>query len=511
MFTTLTPPQPGVWRNGTKAEAAGRWFEANLVRWRNGRLRPVGGWQLFETTPTTTPARGGIAWRDNAQFRWLALGTADALYCHDNGTLTNITPTGFTPGRTTGVFGTGFGAGPYGDAAWGTARVTGDIVLDAATWSLDTFGETLVGVSTGDGKLYEWTPSQLGAVLPADRLAKEVTNAPDFNTGCFVTGERHLVAIGADGDPRLIRWSSREDRTLWAPSATNTAGDFTLTTAGRLMRGMRYKGESILFTDADVHRMTFVGSPLVYGFEQISRGVDGLLGPNAVCETADRLVWMGASNFWTYDGVVRMLPCDVHDYVFGDINLLQGPKACAGHNVEFSEVWFFYCSGASLENDRYVIWNYKDNWWSYGQLARSTWIPREVWPYAVAASPDGYLYQHEQGWTDNGTTRVGQVYASTGALTLGEGDRFMDVGMLMPDADTNDPGSEQNVSVEFALKENLIKAAYRTAGPYTFGNASGYCQARFSARMVEMRVEATADDIFTFGKLRADIKPGGGR
>jgi hypothetical protein len=277
------------------------------------------------------------------------------------------------------------------------------------------------------------------------------------------------------------------------------------------VRGLRFKSESILFTDVDVHRMSFVGSPLVYGFEQISKGVDGLLGPNAVAEIPDRLVWMGASNFWSYDGVVRVVPCDVHDYVYSSVNLLQGPKFVAGHNTEFSEVWFFYCSAGALENDRYVIWNYKDNWWSYGALSRTTWIAREVWPYAVASDASGFLYQHEQGWTDSGATRIGQVYASTGALTLGEGDRFMDVGQLMPDADSNNPGSEQNVSVEFACKENPAKAPYRTAGPYVFTNPSGYGQARFSARVVEMRVEAVADDLFSFGKLRADIRPGGGR
>jgi hypothetical protein len=249
-----------------------------------------------------------------------------------------------------------------------------------------------------------------------------------------------------------VRWSSREDRQTWVSNPLNTAGDFLLTTSGRLMRGMRFKGESVLFTDSDVHRMSFVGSPLVYGFEQISRGVDGLLGPNAVVETPAGLAWMGPSNFWTYDGVARVLPCDVHDYVYGSINILQGAKACAGHNVEFSEVWWFYCSAGELENDRYVVWNYAEGWWSYGQLSRTTWVPREVWPYAVASDATGYLYQHEQGWTDNGFSRVGDVYAETGALVLGDGDRFMDCNQLLPDADANDPGSEMNCEVLFALR-----------------------------------------------------------
>ena len=35
----------GVYRHGTDLEGAGRWRDVNLVRWRNGSLGPVGGWQ----------------------------------------------------------------------------------------------------------------------------------------------------------------------------------------------------------------------------------------------------------------------------------------------------------------------------------------------------------------------------------------------------------------------------------------------------------------------------------
>ena len=38
-------PPPGVWANGTPYEAKGRWSDSNLVRWRNGRLQPLGGWE----------------------------------------------------------------------------------------------------------------------------------------------------------------------------------------------------------------------------------------------------------------------------------------------------------------------------------------------------------------------------------------------------------------------------------------------------------------------------------
>ena len=36
---------PGVYRNGTEYQSAGRWYDANLVRWYENTLRPIGGWR----------------------------------------------------------------------------------------------------------------------------------------------------------------------------------------------------------------------------------------------------------------------------------------------------------------------------------------------------------------------------------------------------------------------------------------------------------------------------------
>jgi hypothetical protein len=39
---------PGVLRNGTLYQAKGRWYGANLVRWREGAMQPIGGWTRVE-------------------------------------------------------------------------------------------------------------------------------------------------------------------------------------------------------------------------------------------------------------------------------------------------------------------------------------------------------------------------------------------------------------------------------------------------------------------------------
>lgn len=499
-LTPLKPP-PGAWRNGTRYEAKGRWYDVNWVRWLNGRLRPIGGWQRFTESALSAPARGGIAWRDNSQFRWLAIGTADGLFVNDSGTTLDVTPSGFVPGRVDSLYGLGWGTGDYGAEAYGTARSSSGLILEAATWSLDLFGELLLAVSSGDGKLYEWEPDGAGAP------AVVVTGAPTDNAAVLVTDERHVVCLGAGGNPRRVQWSDQENRNVWTPSATNTAGDLDIVSNGRLLRGVRYRNENLLFTDTDLHLMRYLGPPFVYGIEQVG-DANGLLGPNAVTTLDDRVVWMGENSFWMYDGVVRQIPCEISEYVFRDINILQSAKVYAGYNGEFGEVWWFYPSASSVENDRYAIWNYREGWWSYGQLARTTWVDKDVWPYAVGAGTDGHLYQHEQGWTDSGATRVGQVYAETGALALGEGDRFMEVTQLIPDGCPNVPSCTR---AYFKLRRTPLDEVFRTAGPYTFDDETGYSHARFAGRQVEMRIEGTADEAFNFGEMRAEVVPGSGR
>ncbi len=175
---------PGVYRNGTEYESRGRWFDTNLVRWREGKLEPVGGWQKFDDTQLDGKARGMLAWRANDSAKYLAIGTNTKLYGSIGGTFYDITPSGFATGRENSVPGLGWGASTYGSGDYGTQRQS-DLIIEATTWSLDNWGEYLVACSTTDGKIYEWqlSPNSDAAIL---------SNAPDDNVGLIVTNERYL-------------------------------------------------------------------------------------------------------------------------------------------------------------------------------------------------------------------------------------------------------------------------------------------------------------------------------
>ncbi|MGA0927596.1 MAG: hypothetical protein ACO3RW_10390, partial [Burkholderiaceae bacterium] len=338
---------PGVYRNGTELQSAGRWYDANLVRWLDGTVRPIQGWRRRSETAIAGVARGLIAWEDNDGDPWIAVGTYEKLYVFRvDGALADITPSGLVSGLVDAGTKTGFGYGAYGTESYGTERLNLIANTPATIWSMDTWGEYLVACSNFDGKLYEW---QLGFSTPT--IAAVITNAPTHCNAVMVTSERFVFALGAGGNSRKVAWCDQEDNTAWTPSPTNQAGDYELVTTGELLAGKRVRGVNILWTDIDCHMAQYVGQPFVYGFERIGSGC-GLISPQAVAVVSDASAfWMSRGNFWMYDGAVRPLPSDVSDYVFLNINDAQRSKIYAVHNSQFGEVWWFYPSEASLEID----------------------------------------------------------------------------------------------------------------------------------------------------------------
>jgi hypothetical protein len=483
----------GVYRNGTEYQSAGRWYDANLVRWYENTLRPIGGWRKKSTTALTGLCRGILTWRTNSGARYIAAGTQSKLYAMDeNNVIKEITPTGIASGRADAVSGTGYGYNTYGSFAYGVARPDAGSVAPATTWSLDTWGEYLVACSDTDGKLYEW---QLGFATPT--LATAITNAPTGCAALLSTAERFLFALGASSNPRLVKWSDQEDNTTWTAAATNQAGDFELNTVGSLKCGKRVRGINLLFTDVDVHTATYVGLPYVYSFERAGSGC-GVISSQSVAAIDSAAMWMSRSGFWIFDGYVKPLPCDVSDYVFSNMNYNQASKVYAVHNSKYGEVWWFYPSSSSNEVDSYVIYNYREGHWNIGTLGRTAGVDRGVYLNPIMVDASGYIYEHEVGFGYDG----GSVYAESGPYEIGVGENIMSVRQVIPD--------EQTLGeVQISFKSRMYPTSVETThGPYS---ASQPTDARFSGRQVKIRYTGAVLEDWRVGVTRVDAIASGKR
>jgi hypothetical protein len=488
---------PGVFRNGTELQASGRWYDANLVRWFEGTLRPMGGWLQWSSATVSGVPRGMFAWRDNSTNVWLAVGSASKLYVYQgDGDQADITPTSFSAGRTDATGGVGYGNGDYGEQAYGTQRLnlaqTG--ILPATTWSMDNWGQYLVACSDYDGKLYEW---QLDFATPTKAVA--ITNAPTSCKGLIVSEERFLFALGAGGDPRKVQWSDQEDNTVWTPAATNQAGDFILSTPGSIVGARRVRGGVLILTDVDAHFAQYQGPPYVYGFERVGTGC-GLVSAIGVATADTFAAWMGQSGFWMFDGYTKPLPSDVSDYVFNNINRGQISKVSAVHNSKFAEIWWFYPSGDNLEIDSYVIWNYRENHWSIGSLVRTVGTGQGVFSVPLMAGSDGKIYQHETGWIYSGAG--GSPYAESGPYQIGMGDNILVAKQLIPDENTLG-------DVTATFKTRLYPTGDElTYGPYSLANPTSI---RLQGRQMKVRVNSNNNVDWRVGVFRFDAQAGSKR
>jgi len=463
----------GVFRNGTELQSTGRWYDVNLVRWTEGAMEPVGGWERRGNGTLTGKCRGLLTWKTNAGVRFAGLGTSSKLYAMTQSSgLVDITPVSFTAGSDDASTGAGYGISTYSTGYYGTPRPDAGSVTAATTWSLDTWGEYLVGCSTSDGKLYEW---QLDAATPTK--AAVITNAPTGCQGLLVTAERSLFALGASGDGRKVAWSDLENNTVWTAASTNLAGSVILQTSGKIVCGKRVRGQNLILTDIDAHTLTYVGQPFVYQAEIAGRAC-GIVSANAIAVLDNMAVWMGQKGFHVYDGYVKPLPCEVFDYVFNNINTNQISKVYAVNNAQYNEVWWFYPSASSNENDSYVAWDYVENHWTIGTLARTAGTDRSVFRNPIMIGANGYIYDHEVGLNYDSST----PYAESGPVQIGNGDNIMYINELIPD-ERNQGGVTATFKTRYY--PNSDESTY---GPYSLTNPTSV---RFNGRQVKMRVTTT--------------------
>jgi len=261
--------------------------------------------------------------------------------------------------------------------------------------------------------------------------------------------------------------------------------------------------------------MQYVGAPYAYGIVQIAAGC-GPLSPRAVAGVGSFLAWPGLQTFWSYTGgSVTPLKCDVQDWFFSLVNRTMAGRVFSGPNPSFSELWWDWPDEGALECDRYIVLNYSDpaHPWAIGARTRTAADPSGTMDYPIMGGPlgaGGSLFLHEYGWLDNGVPRApaGEIYAESGNITLGEGDRRLHVRQLVFDAAG---GVADMIGYRFFVREQ----PYDAAGEYDTGLYTeiheGLMDMRFSGRSIRMRMEALADDTFAVGRPRLDVKPGGSR
>jgi len=422
----------------------------------------------------------------------------------------------------------GWGTGTWGLSTWGTPRpASASLSLYSRVWQFDNYGQVLI-LQLVDGGIYEWDPtSGIGT------RATAIAGAPTKSKFALVsTPDRHLICFGTEStlgdpstqDPMYVRFSDQEDIGDFVATATNTAGGQRLTDGNEIVSALRSRGQILIWTDTSIHGQQYLGPPYTFGFQQLGANC-GIIGPHASADVNGVAYWMSKDAFFVFDGSVKKIPCTVQDYVFEDLNIAQATAVNVGINTQFNEVTWFYPSLSSDYINRFVTYNYMENVWSIGSMARTAWTDIGTFEKPLAAKYDpldteatittiygltagrSHLYNQEDGVDANGEAIDAYVYS--GYFDIGDGDQMMLMQKFIPDFKRQVGG----IVVHLRLRPYPQASAVPSSlDPYPITPTTQFVSTRARGRQIQLRIES--DELggwWRFGTMRVDIQPDGMR
>lgn len=425
----------------------------------------------------------------------------------------------------------GWGSGRWGIGVWGTGGTT---LAPMRIWSQANFGEDLFFAHRGGAPYYWDASSGLTTRAVAVSSLGGASNVPTVVNLAFVSDIfRFAFCFGSNPqgsstlDPMLIRWSAQEDVANWTPAATNQAGSLRLSEGTSIVDVIQARQEILIWSDAALYSLQYLGAPEVWGAQLLGANIT-IASPNAAVYSNNIAYWMGTNKFYYYDGTVKTLPCDVRSYVFDDFNFEQSDQVVCGSNEQFDEIWWFYCSSGVTRNDRYVIYNYAENVWYYGNLARSAWVDSDLRDFPIAATFSNNLVLQESGVDDNesGVATAITANITSAQFDLDDGDRFMLINRMLPDM-TFEGSTVGAPAATMTLNplENSGSGRYNPAS--VGGNSSatvtrtavlpieeftGQVFTRVRGRQMSIKIESTATGVtWKLGSPRMDMRPDGRR
>jgi hypothetical protein len=475
--------------------------------------------QNFGESLVFNPRGGGLYYWDaggNLTTRGVLLNSLGGTVSFTNASPTVVTSTVlYTEGAALQFSG---GSLPTGVSAATTYYV---FEVNGLTFKLlDGTGAVVNTLSSGTGavSLIVDVPTTLNTLAVSDTSRFVIT------FGCNDYGSATL-------DPMLIRWSAQDDPFNWTPDPTNQAGFIRISHGSEIITTVQTRQEIIVFTDSAVYSLQYLGPPYVWAPQLLGDNVS-IMSTNAAVIASGIVYWMGVDKFYSYDGRVQTLNCDLRRFVFSDINQDQGLQVFAGTNEGFNEVWWFYCSANSTAIDKYVIYNYVEKIWYYGTMSRTAWLDSGLQSYPIAANyftntATGNLINHETGLNDNttGTAVAIDAYISSSEFDIGDGHNFGFVWRVLPDltfenATSTPAGALPSVAMTLQGLANSGSGVTSTASqPVSKSNTyviteqfTGQIYTRMRGRQMIFKISSNQiNTCWQLGAPRIDIRPDGRR
>lgn len=385
----------------------------------------------------------------------------------------------------------GYGVGPYGLGGFGIGTVA-TTTTPPRQWFFGNWGSFLISNYSPNGGIYVWDPSSGVTGNPATLIG----TAPTANAMFIAMPERQVVALGAAGDPLLIKWSDVDDYTQWTPAITNQAGSYRLPRGSSIIGGLQAPQSGMIWTDLGVWLMQYIQPPLIYGFTEIGTGC-GLISARAMGILGEEVHWMSHNNFFNYLGGVNITPCTVWDKVFSNLNVSQFDKIVCAVNSSFSEIsWLYPSASGTGEVDSYVKFNKLDKVWDYGNLVRTAWTDKSVIINPSGVDENGYIQQHEVSNDADGVAMNPSI--QSGWFKISDGLEYIFIERLIPDF---------VLSTGATIIMTISTVDYPNDTPrtksFSITSDTEYVIARMRGRLASMKIES--NDLGSFWRIGEQI------
>lgn len=280
-------------------------------------------------------------------------------------------PTAITPASTPALSATCLGCETLEDLS-GDRRVFAGTAtklyeLTGGAWDDVSRGATYTG-STAT----RWSFTQFGdASLAANRADviqrattgdfADISGAPKaeiiFSVGSFV------MALNVnDGSEKPDGWhcSATFDETDWTEDIdTQCASGRLVSSPGDITAGASLGEYAVAYKKKSVYLGQYVGAPAVWSWQLIPGGESGCVGKNAVCDIGGAHFYVGADNFWLFDGSRPAPLADgvLRDWFFTNSNPLTLQNSICLFNRKTNRVWIFYPSTTSTVLDSALVFH----------------------------------------------------------------------------------------------------------------------------------------------------------
>lgn len=220
------------------------------------------------------------------------------------------------------------------------------------------FGKRVIFANNAE-KLQSWTlgSSTAFANLSADApIAKYVTVVRDFVVAA------NTYESSAQQQYR-VRWCDINNETNWTTSATSQADYQDIPDGGQIV-GIRGGEFGLIFLERAIHRMTYIGTPFIFQFDNISRN-KGCMVAGSIAQYQGITFFLSDDGFYMCDGqnITSIGAEKVDKFFLNDASESDYPTmSCAVDPIRKLVLWNY----VSVSGDRkLLVYNFSTKKWTY--------------------------------------------------------------------------------------------------------------------------------------------------